>query len=241
MAYELFKSGRLLRAAANLNHLSNYYRSPLITTLREAIGEYKKLTKKLDFPKEFMLQEVGCIGIINPQYLTEDLTYKQLIGMPAGEQVTKSDRRFGALVNQYEMATSPLSALPGRYVYPFLSSAVLKLGLNVAPEQLLKGKIDRYFLRKAAYERYAEKTLWNTRKGGVTGLTQRAISHNKRDITDVLLSGPLIDKGMIESDQVERLIDEISVGAKKCPHFLVHLFSANLFIRHWESLYAKGQ
>lgn len=238
LPYELLRSGRVFSFVNSLSNLSSCYRSPLLTMMKEAVVEYKGLANKLNDPKGFLLREMGCIDIIRQDYLTESLYYRNLIGMPVDENLTKSDRRLGALVNLYQMTTSPLSAFPGRYQYPFLSPSVLSLGLNVAPEKLLKGKVDRHFLRQAAYDRYGDESVWGTRKGGVTGLTQRAMLHNKQDVLDVLLNGPLVEKGVVDVVRIERLVDEVSVGARKCPHFLINLFSANLFIRHWEGNYA---
>jgi hypothetical protein len=143
---------------------------------------------------------------------------------------------MNTLINRYEMLTDPVFGIPGRFICPFLAAEPMSIGLKVASKEMIKGKKDRFFLRKAAYDRYGDSTVWNTKKGGAMALTQRAFSDRKNDVENILLNGPLVSNKIIDIDNVELLIKQIAVGAAPCPHALIHLFSANMFIKHWERI-----
>jgi asparagine synthetase B (glutamine-hydrolysing) len=236
--YELVKQKRFIQCLRTLSDLSVYYRCPPAKLLKTSAKSYQLLLDKLNNPKQAFSESYRAQELLkhkyNPQLSTRESASRWELGK---EPTTHRDRRFSADVNNYEILTSTLSSFPNRYLAPFLSRGVISAGLRVPTAHLLKGSKDRYYLRRAAYERYKDERFWETRKGSVMGLTQRAFQANKAAILETIMSGPAGLSQMIVPERVEHLVHGVSVGAIACPASLIHLYSVNIFLKHWEGAY----
>jgi len=230
---ELLKKGNLLGAFRNAHSISSYLRAPMISIFAEAYNEFKEMKLKLRDPSYCFAKINSSAEVLGGSYV--DHTFEMSIaGMPRCSEVSVRERHLNAAINRYEMQSSPLAGYAGHYVYPFLAPDILSIGLATPSVQLLKGRIDRYSIRKRAADRYNSDEFWYRRKGGVAGLTQRCFSLYKSEIKNLVSEGYLVRAGMVNVDNVSRLIDEVAAGVVKCPGALINLFTANIYIAHWK-------
>ncbi|MGK9419511.1 asparagine synthase-related protein [Pseudomonas cedrina] len=233
---ELFLKGKFISAAIALKELSRYFRLPLLRTINQSAKSYANALNYLSDPIMFMRSEYGADAFLNVENLSNP-TYNfpdNTISLENND-ITTSGRAQNILFNKYEMLTSPISSVPGRYLYPFLSPETTAIALAIPSTLLTKEKHNRHYLRQAAFNRYGNESLWNTRKGGAMGLTQKAFLANRCNIEDLILNGVFVEKHIVDIDRTKKLIDGITIGATPCPHALIHLFTANIFIKYWEA------
>lgn len=235
LVIELIKERRYITAAITLKNLSEYFRSPIASMYAASKSSYHQTLNRVNDPEKCLAIDYGANLILKPEHIDKESNNRSSYEVDNNDhRISLRDRTQNALINKYEMLTSPLSGVPGRYLYPFLSPESLATALQVHSHKLIKGKFDRHFLRQSAFDRYSDNSLWNTRKGSAMGLTQKSLLANRFEIEQLILNGPLVELDIVDTDRIQRLISGIAVGAIQCPHALIHLYTANMFIKHWE-------
>jgi len=230
---ELLKKGNIFGAARNIIDIANYSRAPLIPIIKDSICEFRKMKSKLNNPGLYFSKSSDCEKVLSENYLGCELNLGTP-NMPYCNKFSVRERHLNASINRYEMQSSPMANYPDRYFYPFLAPDTLSAGLAIPSHHLLKGKLDRYSIRQRAVARYHSNDFLYTRKGGVSGLTQRYFARYKSEIKDFLTEGFFVRAELIDIDKVDVLIDEVSAGVVKCPGSLINLFTANIYINHWK-------
>lgn len=230
---ELLKNRDVVGAIRSVRHISSYLRSPVISTVVEAVREFHEMKSKLRNPGVYFAAVNNNKRILSTDCLERD--YKFCVpAFSSCKELSGRERHLNAAINRYEMRSSPMAGFASQYVYPFLAPDVLSAGLMTPSNKLLKGKIDRYSVRKSAADRFNVDEFWYKRKGGVTGLTQRCFLRYKSEIKNFVSDGYLVRSKVVDVDNVCRLIDEVAAGVVKCPGSLINLFTANVYMLHWK-------
>ncbi|KAB5627010.1 hypothetical protein F7234_01115 [Pseudomonas putida] len=236
---ELMRLGRPIDAARSLLDLSHYFRTPIVSTAMKSLAEYQLVTSKLVNPRKFFssvnrAEEFAQASLEQKsfQFLPQQF--------PKGMSLSIKDRYINALIIKYDMQSSPLASIPGLYQFPFLTSESILSGLSIPASKLLKGKFNRYYLRQLASEKYNEPVFMQTRKGGVTGLTQKIIRDNKKSLEEFMIDSCFSDLKIIDPDRLRRTLNSVAAGATYCPRSIINLFSACLFIHQWRGRVRAG-
>lgn len=230
---ELLRKRNLMGAIRNACHISSYLRSPFISTVVDAVQEFREMESKLNNPGMYFAGVNNNQEVLSRDCFGRD--YKCRVPILSNcKELSRRERHLNAAINRYEMRSSPMAGFASQYVYPFLAPDVLNVGLMTPSNELLKGKIDRYSVRKSAADRFNVDDFWYKRKGGVAGLTQRCFSRYKSDIKNFVSDGYLVRSKVINVNNVCRLIDEVAAGVVKCPGSLINLFTANVYMLHWK-------
>jgi asparagine synthetase B (glutamine-hydrolysing) len=229
---ELLKKWDVVGSIRNVCDISNYLRSPFMSTVVEAVREFRDMESKLNNPGIHFAEVNHNKEILNSDCLGRDYKFGVPV-LPNCKELSGRERHLNAAINRYEMRSSPMASFASQYVYPFLAPDVLSAGLMTPSNKLLKGKIDRYSVRKSAADRFNVDEFWYRRKGGVAGLTQRCFSRYKSDLKGFVSDGYLVRSKVVDVDNVCHLIDQVAAGVVKCPGSLINLVTANIYMLHW--------
>lgn len=229
---ELICQGRPLDALRSLLALSEYFRMPVVSAAVKSLAEYRIINSKLLNPSQYFSNSNRIDDIAYSGIKGESFQF-QPQHMPREMSLSVRDRYINALINKYEMHTTPLASIPSMYQFPFLTNASMSSGLSVPTSKLLNGKVNRYYLRKVAAERYGEVSLMKTRKGGCAGLTQKIIRSNKKALEEFMADSCFSDLKIIDPDKIRRTLNSVAAGATYCPRSIINLFTACLFIHQW--------
>ncbi|WP_312961925.1 hypothetical protein [Stutzerimonas nitrititolerans] len=230
LSLELIRSGKPLSALKWIYHLSDYTRSSFGLTIVDSLKDYKEIKLKISNPGLYFAKPTIASGILSKEYQPEEFIC-QLRDFAGAASMSVRERYIDALLNQHEMLSSPIASIPGCYYTPFLSDESISSSLAIPSTKLLKNKINRYELRKLAVDKYGAPSLWHTRKGSFTGLTQRCIQRNKRQIEEFILGGYF--SRFLDTDRVRQEITAVAAGVRKCPSVILNLFTAGIFVHHW--------
>ena len=229
---ELLRSGKAFNAVKSLLELSQYQRLPIIAAAKKSIREYAHIISKQNNPKQYFAHHGGATEIAVEDVRSSQFYFQPGL-LPSDMPLDVRDRYINTLVNRYEMQSAPLSAIPGFYHCPFLTAESINAGLSTPTNYLLRGRVDRYYLRKSAMERYNEPTFLRTRKGGCGGLTQKIIKKNKHMLEEFMVDGFLSDFNVIDPDKLRGTLNRVAAGVSYCPRSIINLFTACLFIHQW--------
>lgn len=234
LPYELLCNCRFIQASRSVINLSEYFRRSLIKTIISSRKQYIELKSKLTEHDSVINSYSEVFNSDNLKLHSPEKTHNIF---QVNRSLCYNSRLINAQTNRFEMLTNPSSNGSGKYLYPFLCYESLAAAMAVPDTNLLKGKLDRYYLRKLSHERFNDSNLLSTRKGGVGGLTQRAFRENKIQILGVLLNGPLGEKNLINNEFISAIVEGVAIGAIACPTYIVNLFSLNIFIRYWDDVH----
>ena len=117
--------------------------------------------------------------------------------------------------------------------YPFLYEPVIEFALSFPTYQLLHKGYDRYPLRKAVSDHFKAEVAWRRDKSQTTGIFQLGIKKNLDYVLELCLEGQFAQQGLIHKDSLRQTIVRIGNGDVKFFWFVMHLASAEIFLRYW--------
>lgn len=227
---ELLRAGKPLQAAKWLQQLSKYARTPIAPILSRTWLNYLTAKSMVSDPGFHFSRKALMEKIILPEFIPESFLLRTPL-LEENTEISRHERYIDALVNRHEMLSSPVSALPGKCYFPFLTSDAIQAALSIPSDKLLNDGVDRFELRVQATKKYSTNSFWNLRKGSFSGLTQRAIKRNRNAIEELIVNGEF--GRIVDTDKVRKIIAGVASGVSLCPSFIINLYAANIFALQW--------
>lgn len=97
-------------------------------------------------------------------------------------------------------------------LYPFTQRKNINFCLNFDLESILDSEYSRNIYRKSMYKKFLHPVFLRNSKGHVTGIYQLCAKDKKNEIINLLKNGYLVEKRMVDIEELERDIERSSLG-----------------------------
>lgn len=117
--------------------------------------------------------------------------------------------------------------------FPLFSQPLLELALSMPTYESYRDGYNRYPFRKAISDTFKTNAVWRRDKGETSGISQRGLKKNEKQIFDLCLEGNMVKQGLINKDKLSSGLHEVINGQKDYQWAITNLICAETFMNYW--------
>jgi asparagine synthase (glutamine-hydrolysing) len=120
-------------------------------------------------------------------------------------------------------------------VYPLFAQPVMELCLTIPTPDLAGGSYDRPFARQTFAQRLPASVLARRAKGNLTTYFARLVASSADSLRPYLLDGCLSEAGLLDRDELERLLDPRHLICGGMPTDVLWAAVIEAWVRYWQA------
>lgn len=117
--------------------------------------------------------------------------------------------------------------------FPLFSQPLLELALSIPTYESYRYGHNRYLFRKAISDTFKSDAVWRHDKGETSGIEQRGIKRNEKQILELCLDGNLVKQGLVNKEKLHTGMLKIMNGQTDYQWAVTDIICAETFINLW--------